>query len=38
LRSIHAANAASTIAYAIGALTSINNSTKFIHIYRSLAI
>ena len=38
LRSIHAANVASTIVYAIGSLTSINNSTKFIHIYRSLAI
>ena len=38
LRGIHAANAASTIAYAIGSLTAINNSTKFIHIYRSLVI
>jgi len=37
-RSIHAANAASTIAYAIGSLSAINNSTKFIHIYRSLVI
>jgi len=38
LRGIHAANAAATIAYAIGSLTAINNSTKFIHIYRSLVI
>ena len=38
LRGIHAANAASTIAYAIGSLTAINNSTNFIHIYRSLVI
>ena len=38
LRGIHAANAASTIVYAIGSLTAINNSTKFIHIYRSLVI
>jgi hypothetical protein len=38
LRSIHAANAASTIVYAIGSLTAINNSTKFIHIYRNLVI
>ena len=38
LRGIHAVNAAATFVYAIGSLTSINNSTKFIHIYRSLVI
>ena len=38
LRAIHAVNVASTIAYAISSITAISNSTKFIHIYRSLVI
>ncbi len=38
LRAIYAANVASTIAYAMSSITSINNSTKFIHIYRSLVL
>ncbi len=38
LRALHGANAAATIVYAISSITAINNSTKFIHIYRSLVI
>lgn len=38
LRALYGANATATIVYAISSITSINNSTKFIHIYRSLVI